>query len=172
MDTVERLGTALVDDHAVRPLATMGVDAEELAGMDFVAAKDHWGSVGLVGLVRADDLGPAEIEERVTTFDGLTRSLQDHAGVVRVYTGHGSTAVKLGSFGVICFVFERGCPEGVADMVRRQRRGSARAKQYTLAWSADVPTGRVRDHGFLPRGVFPSKRWVQSTIRGESGTRR
>lgn len=166
MDTVDCLGNALVEDQGARPLETMGVEPHDLDGLDFVAAKDHWGSVGLVGLVRADHLDQSEIEQRVTTFDHLTRSLQQHAGVVRIYAPHGTASVRLGSFGVICFVFEDACPKDLSDVIRRQRRTARRSKQYTLPWSADVPTGRVRDHGLFPRGVFPSKRWMESAMGG------
>lgn len=164
MDGVDRLAGALKDREEVRSLAELGVDAEALSGLDFVGAKNHWGSVGLVGLVRADGLEPAAVAARTDTFDQLTRSLHRYADVLHVFTLRGSASVKLGSFGVLCFVFERGCAKDMVEFVRAQRRGSAAKKEYTLTWSIDVPSGKVHDHGLFPRGVFPSKRWVASTI--------
>src|SRR5438132_305380 len=109
VDTVDRLGDALVKDQAVCPLADLGVEPAALSGLDFAGAKDHWGSVGLVGLVRADSLDAASIAGRTTTFDELTRSLHRYADLLTVYTLRGSGSVKLGSFGVLCFVFQQGC---------------------------------------------------------------
>jgi hypothetical protein len=165
MDTVDRLAGMLMTGEGVRSLADLGVGSDALSGLDFVGTKDHWGSVGLVGLVRADDLDAAAIAARTETFSDLTRSLHRYADVLTVYTLHGSASVKLGSFGVLCFVFEQGCPKELVDVVRRQRRGSATKKEYTLAWSVDVPAATVHDHGLFPRGVFPSKRWLESAVR-------
>lgn len=168
MDTVDRLAGGLKDREEVHSLAELGVDAEALSGLDFVGAKNHWGSVALVGLVRADGLEPAEIVTKTGTFDELTRSLHRYADVLDVFTMRGSASVKLGSFGVLCFVFEQGCTKDLVELVRAQRRGAAAKKEYTLTWSIDVRTGKVHDHGLFPRGVFPSKRWVASVITAYS----
>lgn len=165
MDATDLLERALIEAHGVLSLSDLGVDSDALAGLDFVGAKDHWGSVALVGLVRADDLDDAAVTARTDTFDELTRSLHRYAAVLTVLTTKGSARVKLGSFGVLCFVFEDGCPKNMVDLVRRQRRGSAAKKEYTLTWSIDVPARVVHDHGLLPRGVFPAKRWVASILR-------
>lgn len=165
MDAVDRLERALIAEHGVCSVAELGVEADARAGLDFVGAKDHWGSVGLVGLVRADGLDVAAVSARTDTFDALTRSLHRYARLLTVYTSRGSGTVKLGSFGVLCFVFEQGCSKDLVEVVRRQRRGSAAKKEFTLAWSVDVPAATVHDHGLLPRGVFPPKRWLVATIR-------
>lgn len=170
LDTVDRLAGALVADQGVRGLRDLGVEPEALAGLDFAGTKDHWGSVGLIGLVRADGLDGASIAARATTFDELTRSLHRYADVLTVYTLRGSASVKLGSFGVACFVFEQGCSKEQVDVVRAQRRGSAASKEYTLTWSIDVPSAKVHDHGLFPRGVFPPKRWVASIVRDTSSS--
>jgi hypothetical protein len=164
MDAVDRLSAALIADQDVRSLDDFGVEPSARTGLDFVGTKDHWGSVGLVGLIRADGLDSTAIATRTDTFDVLTRSLHRYADVLTVYTLRGSASVKLGSFGVLCFVFEHGCAKDLVNVVRAQRRGSAAKKEYTLTWSIDVPSATVHDHGLFPRGVFPSKRWVASVV--------
>ncbi len=172
MDVVERLGDGLVQQGAVRlDVADEHGDPIVVPGLAFIGAKDHWGSVGLVGLAPADDLPASQMTGVVDAFERLTHDLRQNARVLTIFTRYGAASVKLGAFGILCFVFERGCPASTAAFVKAQRRGKASKIEYVLCWSADVPAGRVHDHGMLPRGVFPKKKWVEGVLRDSATLR-
>lgn len=134
------------------------------AGLGFVGAKDHWGSVATCALAAADGLRPEGIARLAADFHALVQAQVAHAGSLAIVRPLGRPAdVRLGSFGVLALVFERGCPPGALAAARAAKR-VADGKATTLVWAVDAPLRKVHPHKGLPFGVVPKARDLEAAL--------
>ncbi len=164
MNTVERVGQALVQEKGFKPLAQLPLsDVTTVAptAYDFIGVRLYWGSITSIALIRADGLTQPQIQDACQRFVQVTQALTQHTGTMEIST----KVVKLGSFGIICFVFENGCPAELVRFVQEQKRGNFGTKEYTLSWVIDAQAGRVHTHRLFPLGVFPGKKYLEDVLR-------
>jgi hypothetical protein len=161
MAAVQVLALALLQERGYTPL-----QGGDRAGLDFLAAKDHWGSVLTLGMLRADGLAPSDLARRAEAFHALVAAQRAHAAtlVVRPTLG-ASHEVALGSFGILLLVHEGGAPPGAVEHARGLKRGGLREKTSSLVWTVDAPLRRVWGHRGLPlAGLDPPRRWVEQVL--------
>jgi hypothetical protein len=113
-----------------------------------------------VGLLDADGLSTAAIEAHSDAFYQFTHSLLPFTGSLRV----GLATVKLGSFGLLVFVFRTGCTDEIVAAVRGGKRGSAFRKDYAVSWAIDIPAQQVHTHSGFPLTMFPGAKYFRSLL--------
>lgn len=173
MDAIARLSQALIQEKGFKPtdqLPLPEVKALALDGFDFFGIREYWGSVASLALMRADNCGEERIGQIAERFFRITQSLSQLAGTLWISTAFKTTGVKLGSSGILGFVYENGCSDALLNFVRKQKRGNFSNKQYALFWVIDVPTGRVHTHRWLPFGVFPRGKYLQEVLERPAGS--
>jgi hypothetical protein len=126
----------------------------------FIGVREYWGSMMTVGLLDADGLSTAAIEAHGEAFYEFTHSLLPFAASLRV----GLARVKLGSFGLLVFVFRTGCTDEILAAVRGGKRGSAFRKDYSVCWAIDLPAQQVHTHSGLPLTMFPGAKYLRSLL--------
>ncbi len=179
MNVIQTLAQALTQEKDFKPLEQLALpDVSPLAGdaFDFVALRTYWGSVTSIAFARGDGLTEAQIKDKCERFFRITEAMTNHTGALQISTAFSTRAVKLASYGILCFVFEGGCPEDRVAFVQKQKRGNFSKKEYALFWVVDVKTGRVYSHRWLPFGVFPGRKYLESALRrqgrGEASARK
>lgn len=163
---LQKLIQALVQQKGFLPiqkLALPELQAFPAEKYDFVGIREYLGSISTIGLVNADPLGEPELIDRCRQFASLTEGLQQHAG--RLWVGLAST--RLGSFGVLCFVFEREPSEAVIERVQQQRRILFLRKVHSVYWVIDARSRKIHPHRGLPLSTFPGKRYLEGVLRQE-----
>jgi len=83
--------------------------------------------------------------------------------------------------GLLCFLFEEGCPESMARFIRKQTRIShgASTGAVTVPWAIDLEHRRIHTHEnpvsifppviVVPQTVFPGLGWLESVLRDLPG---
>lgn len=66
-------------------------------------------------------------------FWAQVEALRAAAGSVAIATGRGARGVRLGSFGLLCFVFERTPDTATVEHIRRLKRFRFRAEEWMVA---------------------------------------
>jgi len=126
----------------------------------FLGLREYWGSIMTIGLVEASRLGTDEIRALADEFYGFTHALLPFAGRFRV----GLATTRLGSFGLIVFVFHAGCEDATVRLIQECKRGSAWKKDYCVCWALDAARGRVHTHRGFPLTMFPGRRYLERLI--------
>ena len=126
--------------------------------VDFLGVREYWGSIMTVGVLRSDDLNQRVASEILESFYAYTSSLRPLAGKL--------SGTKLGAFGLLLLVFERGCPDEFRVDSKWRKRGSAWRKDYSLAWLIDIEEKSVQPHRGLPLTIFPGRSYLRSLISG------
>jgi hypothetical protein len=159
--TLQELAARLVADHHLIPAASLSlVSPSDLPQFEFLGVREYWGSVMSVALVAGDALQVPDIQQSTERFYSFTRSLLPYAG--KLVVGLGS--IRLGSFGLVGFVFSGGCPPERLEAIRRSKHGSAWRKDYAVAWALDLPAGLVHAHRGLPLRVFPGRAYFKRVL--------
>lgn len=167
MDTLGKLRQGLSQEKEFKPVEELNlpeIQALPKEGFVFVGAREYWGSVASIGLVQADGLTEDEIKTLCERFFAITKSLKKYANVLVVHTLKGSGAVQLGSFGLLCFVYENGCSRDLIEFIQKQKRGSASEKHYAVYWVLDPSARQVHTHRWFPLSVFPGKKYLRSLL--------
>lgn len=167
MTAIQTLSQALIREKEFRPMQELPLaDVQPLAGLDFdfLGVRLYWGSVTSLALVGADRLTEPQITGYCNRFTSITAALINHTGTLQISTAFKTTAVRLASYGILCFVFENGCRPDLVAFVQRQKRSNFAKKEYALFWVADASTGRVYSHRWLPFGIFPGRKYLEEVL--------
>ncbi len=168
MKVIESLAQALTREKGFQRLAELTLpDTTPLSveAFDFIGIRSYWGSITSIALVTADRLTESQIQELGGRFCSVTKALAPFAGKLQISTAFKTTAVKLASYGILCFVFEGGCRDDLIAFVQKQKRGDFSKKEYALFWVVDAQAGRVYAHRWLPFGVFPGRKYLESVLQ-------
>jgi hypothetical protein len=172
MNAIERLSQALLQEKEFRPperLPVSDLPSAAQPAFDFIAIRPYWGSITSIALVKGDSLSETQIKDYCDYFWSITATLSRYAGTLQISTAFKTAAVKLGSYGILCFVFEGGCGADLISFIQRQKRFRFASKEYSLFWVVDVPAGRVFTHRWLPLGVFPGRKYLEDVLAGRAG---
>jgi len=72
---------------------------------------------------------------------------------------------KLGSFGLLCFLYKNLVNPFAVDLIRGLKFGSVWEKDYCLCWSLDFDKGKVNVHRGFPLLMFPGRRYLERLLR-------
>lgn len=140
----------------------------ELAGFPLIGFHASAVSMDFVALVAADRLTESRIVALRDEFFDAVRHVSRELGPKP--RGRNPN-------GLLCFVFEEGCPEPMARFIRKQTRISHAASTgaVVVSWAIDLDRRRIHPHenpvSILPpvivasRTVFPGLGWLESTLR-------
>jgi hypothetical protein len=160
-DLIALLAGRLAKEKGFSPISTISLPSEITPPvLGFLGAREYWGSIMTLGPAEGDRLASAQIQQIATDFYRFTHSLLPLAG--RIHIGLATT--RLGSFGLLVFVFRAGCGSNVLAAVRSSKHGSAFRKDYAVCWAADVPAGRVHTHPGFPLTMFPGRRYLERVL--------
>lgn len=155
------IAARLVAEKELLPAAAVelpaGLTPPDLA---FVGLRGYWGSVMSVGLTLADGLTASDVTRQAAGFYAFTHALLPLAGRLTV----GPTTTRLGSFGLLAFVFSRGGPGDLVETIVRTKHGSAFRKDYAVCWALDLPGRAVHAHRGLPLTMFPGRRYLRRVL--------
>ena len=161
VDTITSIARQLVADKGYLPAAEASLPTDAaLPAVPFLGVREYWGSIMTIGLLDADRLTPSQIQQHATAFYAFTHGLLPLAGRLRI----GLATTRLGSFGLLAFVFAGGCPPHKLEAVLSARHGSAFRKDYSVSWAIDVPAQRVHSHRGLPLTMFPGARYLKRLL--------
>lgn len=172
MNAIQTLSQALLQEKEFRPpeeLPLSDLPSAARPALDFIAIRPYWGSITSIALVKGDLLSETQIKDYCDYFWSITVALARYAGTLQISSAFNTTAVKLGSYGILCFVFENGCRPDLISFIQRQKRFRFASKEYSLFWVADVTSGRVFTHRWLPVGVFPGRKYLEEVLAGRAG---
>ena len=163
MATLEGLAAAL-REAGYAPVGFEGLPPRASGNLGYVGAKDHWGSVGTVALVRADGLPLEEVEARLEALHQLAEGLHPLAAslVYRPVAG-APVEVPLGSYATLVAVFEGGATYSLVERLRALRRGG-RGRVLTTCWVVDAPLRKVWDNRGLPYGLPPGRALLRNAL--------
>ncbi len=132
---------------------------------EFLGVREYWGSQMSVAVVRGDKVDHDDVPGQAEDFYRFGNALLPLSGNLQVrYGGLNAGRVKLGSFGLMIYVFEHGCGSRTADKIRSCRHGSMKEKDYVRCWVLDGYCRRVITHRGVPFGMFPGKRFLRSLL--------
>jgi hypothetical protein len=159
--SVEALAQAVVNEknYVAAPDLSLPPDIV-IPEFEFLGCRQYVGSVVSLALVDGSRVATAEVGQLLSNFYSFTSILTRFAG--RLIVGLG--AIKLGSFGVLAFVFPESPSPQMLHAVRAEKRGSAWRKDYAVAWSLDVEAGLVHTHRGFPLTIFPGRRYLQHVL--------
>ena len=159
MERMDRLASLLVAEKEFQPMEPLSGDWNAVEVVDllaepppfgFVGTRGRWGSRTSIALVDADGLDLAGRERFAARFFAL------------VYWDYSITG---GSFGLLCFLFERPPTPAIIEHVRNLKRSLAGQKAWMAAWTVDLSTSRVTPHRWGPFGLYPGRAYLEETIR-------
>ena len=161
MTSIPGMADRLVAEKGFVPAAEVELPvATRIPDIAFLGIREYWGSIMTIGLVDADGLTASEVKTQSAAFYGFTHDLLPFAGRLPI----GLANTRLGSFGLLAFVFPRNCPRPVVEAAIGTRHGSAFRKDYAVCWALDVPGGVVHPHRGLPLTMFPGKRYFRRLL--------
>jgi hypothetical protein len=150
MNIIDHLRVHLVGDHHLKPVEELTFPEVSIirnTNLKFTGIGKTYGSMLSVGLVLADSMTEGHIASLSETFFTFTHSLRKYAVRMPPIPLIG---VKLGSFGLICFVFERETDSSLVTFIQKQKHGSPWSQDYCLSWVLDVHKDRVYHHEGFP----------------------
>ncbi|HEV8360062.1 MAG TPA: hypothetical protein VGR28_06370 [Candidatus Thermoplasmatota archaeon] len=162
MPAPERLAAALRQDGFEPVPAEAQLPVPQ--GLAFLGVKDNWGSLVTCSLALADGLGSDGIAQLAARYHELIEAQLAHTGHLRVPAPGRAVDVRLGSFGVLCLVFERGCSAEQLAAAREAKRIAVKDKASTVVWAVDVPSRKVHRHKGLPLGVIPKPQVLEGAL--------
>lgn len=142
--SVSRLASLLATEKGYKPVEP----AEPTFG--FVGRRRHWGSHAWIALVGADELDGAGIDRFAERFYGLV--------------WNDVSLIGMGSYGILCFVFEDTPSPDVVEHIRSLKRAPAKAT-WMVYWTMVLATGQVISHGGSPWGLYPGRAYLEKAIR-------
>jgi hypothetical protein len=140
----------------------------ELAGFPLIGFHTSAVAMDFVAFVAADRLTESRIVALRDEFFDVVRHVSREFGLKP--RGRNPN-------GLLCFVFEDGCPEPMARFIRKQTRISHAASTgaVVVSWAVDLRDRRIHTHenpvSILPpvivasRTVFPGLGWLESMLR-------
>jgi hypothetical protein len=143
--SLSRLASLLATEKGYKP-----VESAE-STFSFVGRRRHWGSHAWIALVGADELDRAGIERFAKHFYDLV--------------WNDVSLIGMGSYGILCFVFEDTTPSPeIVQHIRSLKRAPAKGN-WMVYWTMDLVTGRVISHSGSPWGLFPGRAYLEKAIR-------
>ncbi len=131
----------------------------------FLGVRSYWGSLISLAVIRGEMVHEVDVPGQAETYYRFVQALQPFADSLQVrHGGLNAGQVKLGSFGLMCYVFESGCSDQMAETIRTCRHGSLKNKDYVRCWVLDGHARRVIAHRWVPFGMFPGKRYLRSLL--------
>lgn len=168
MDSLSRLSRALVEEGGYRSLSEIGLPSSvnlPVEKFPFTAVKHHWGSVATVSLLPGDGKVQEEIRGLFGEFFRFTQSLKQHARSIVIHQEIGpTTEVKLGSFGVLGFIFENGCPDRLVPWIQDQKKLLFGEKVSAVSWVLDAKARKVTRHRWFPFFMPPRKKFLEAVL--------
>jgi len=164
MNIIDHLKVHLVREHHLEPVEQVTFPEIRIirnAGLEFVGTGKTWGSILSVALVLADSITEERMASLSETFFSFTHSLRKYAGRMPPIPLIGT---KLGSFGLLCFVFEREPDSKLITFIQKQKHGSAWSQDYCLSWILDVHNARVYRHDGLPLKMPPGEEYFRGLL--------
>jgi hypothetical protein len=162
MNIIDNLRVHLIREYHLKPseeLAFPEVSIIQNTDLKFTGVGKTYGSMMSIGLVLADSITEEHIASLSETFFTFTHSLRKYAGRIPPIIG-----VKLGSFGLICFVFEREPDSSLIAFIQKQKHGSALSQDYCLSWVLDVNNARVYPHKGFPLRMLPGEDYFKGLL--------
>ena len=150
-ERIERLASLLTAEKGFERLEPAGSElstSAELPPFAFVGTRRRWLSPTMIALVDADGLDLGGMNEFAARFFALV---------------HGTYSYWAGSFGTLCFVFERPPPPATIEHIKKLKRSSS--KVWMASWTVDLSTGRVIPHSGGPFKVYPGRAYIEEAIR-------
>jgi len=164
VDLLDRIRDRLVDDLGFAGIARSDVAEPQRAAfdaLDYVGMKAYLGSLIVVGLVSADELGEPAMAARFDRFRAVFRAAHDLGPAARGLVVENLT----GRFALLAFVFGHTPPPERIAHVRTLKAGSAARLGYCLAWSLDAEAARVYKHRGFPLKMYPGRGFFERTLR-------
>lgn len=144
--SVIRLASLLTSLKGYKPVEP----AEHSFG--FIGRTRHWGSHAWIALVDADELDVLGIEGYAKRFYDLV--------------WNDVSLLGMGSYGVLCFVFEDTPSPRIVEHIRSLKQAAYPAKgNWMVYWTIDLATDRVISHAGPPWGLYPGSAYLEKAIR-------